>query len=44
MQLTPEQREQVRQAKANGERRVMLDPTPEQRSEWCAAVEQELAS
>ncbi|HPM84061.1 MAG TPA: hypothetical protein PLF81_25325 [Candidatus Anammoximicrobium sp.] len=43
MELTPEQKEQLRQAKAAGERRVMLRFTPEQRKEWRAAVEQELA-
>ncbi len=44
MQLTPEQQEQVRQAKAAAERRVHLRFTPEQRSEWRAAVEEELAA
>jgi len=44
MQLTPEQQEQVRQAKAAGERRVHLRFTPEQRSEYRAAVEEELAA
>ncbi len=43
MELTPEQKEQVRQAKAAGERRVTLRFTPEQREEWQAAVQQELA-
>ena len=43
MELTPEQREQVQQAKAAGERRVTLRFTPEQRTEWQAAVQQELA-
>jgi DNA-binding MarR family transcriptional regulator len=44
MQLTPEQQEQVRQAKAAGERRVYLRFTPEQRNEWRAAVEEEMAA
>ena len=43
MQLTPEQRDQVRQAKARGERRVNLSFTAEQRKAWRQAVEQELA-
>jgi len=43
MELTPEQREQVRQAKAAGSRRVTLNFTPRQREQWQAAVEQELA-
>ena len=42
-QLTREQQEQVRQAKAAGERRVTLRFTPEQRSEWESAVQEELA-
>ena len=44
MQLTPEQQEQVRQAKAAGQRRVHLRFTPEQRNAWQAAVEEELAA
>ena len=43
MQLTPEQREQLRKAKAAGEKRVMLRFTTEQKSEWETAVQQELA-
>jgi len=43
MELTPEQKEQLCQAEAAGERRVMLRFTPEQRKEWRAAVELELA-
>jgi hypothetical protein len=43
MQLTPEQRKQAQAARAAGERRVMLEFTPEQRAEWQASVEQELA-
>jgi DNA-binding MarR family transcriptional regulator len=44
MQLTPEQQEQVRQAKVAGERRVHLRLTPDQRNAWRAAVEEELAA
>jgi hypothetical protein len=43
MQLTPEQQEQMRQAKAVGERRVTLEFTPDQRRAYQKAVEQELA-
>ncbi len=43
MELAPEQKEQVRQAKAAGERRVTFRFTPEQRKEWQAAVQEELA-
>jgi hypothetical protein len=43
MELTPEQKEQVRQAKAAGERRVTLCFTPEQKKHWQAAVQEELA-
>ncbi len=43
MQLTPEQHEQVRQAKAAGEKRVMLHLTQPQKDEYRAAVEQEMA-
>ena len=43
MELTPEQKEQVRQAKAAGERRVTLCFTPEQKRHWQAAVQEELA-
>jgi hypothetical protein len=41
--LTPEQQEQVRRAKAAGEKRVVLDFTPEQKAEWDTAVRAELA-
>jgi hypothetical protein len=44
MQLTPEQREQVQQAKARGERRVNLSFTAEQRKAWRQSAEQELAT
>jgi hypothetical protein len=43
MQLTPEQKDQVQQAKAAGEARVHLRLTTEQRNEWRAVVEEELA-
>ena len=43
MQLTPEQQQQVQEAKAAGERRAMLRFTPEQRVAWQASVQQELA-
>ena len=43
MQLTPEQHEQVQQAKAAGEQRVMLRFTAGQKDEWQKAVAQELA-
>jgi len=43
MQLTPEQLEQVRQAKARGERRSFIQFTPEQKKTYREAVEQELA-
>jgi hypothetical protein len=44
MELTPEQQEKVRRAKAAGDKRVMLSLTPEQEVEWEAAVQQELAA
>jgi hypothetical protein len=43
MPLTPEQQEQVRQAKARGERRATLTFTAEQKNAWRQAVEKELA-
>lgn len=43
MQLTPEQQEQVRTARAAGEQRATLRFTAGQRAEWRAAVEDELA-
>jgi hypothetical protein len=43
MQLTPEQQQQVTQAKAVGEKRVVVQFTPEQKAEWEAAVRQERA-
>lgn len=43
MQLTPQQKEQLRQAKAAGETRVSIQFTPEQKRDWAAAVEQEMA-
>jgi hypothetical protein len=44
MQLTPEQREQIQQAKARGERRINIDFTPEQKVEWKNAAEEEWAN
>ena len=43
MDLTPEQQEQVRRAKAAGEKRVRLSFTPQQKAEWEAALQRELA-
>jgi hypothetical protein len=43
MHLTPQQQEQVRQARAGDERRVTLGFTAEQKKVWQEAVEQELA-
>lgn len=43
MELTPEQQEQIRHAKAAGERRVTLNFTPQQKAEWETAVQQEMA-
>lgn len=38
MNLTPEQQAQVDQAKAEGRRRVMLTPTPEQSADYARRV------
>ncbi|MCI0335569.1 MAG: hypothetical protein L0228_20365 [Planctomycetes bacterium] len=43
MQLTPEQKEQLRQAKERGERRVYMQLTPVQKKEYREAVAQEMA-
>lgn len=43
MQLTAEQQEQIRQAKASGATRVTLGFTAEQNAAWQGAVEAELA-
>ena len=43
MQLTPEQHAQFDRARVTGEKRIKLSMTPEQRAEWQAAVQQELA-
>ena len=43
MQWTPEQKEQVQQAKERGERRVSIEFTPEQRKAYREAVEREMA-
>jgi hypothetical protein len=44
VQLTPQQKDEIRKAKAAGERRVTVTFTPEQKVEWQAAAEQELAA
>ena len=43
MQLTPEQQTRLAQAKSVGEKRVTLSFSPQQKAEWEAAVQQELA-
>ena len=43
MELTPEQQTQFAQGKSVGEKRVALSFTPQQKAEWEAAVQQELA-
>jgi len=43
MRLTSDQQEQLRQAKAGGDQRMALAFTANQKSEWQAAVAQELA-
>jgi hypothetical protein len=43
MQLTPQQQQQLKQAKAHGEQRVTLQFTSEQSKAYREAVEQELA-
>jgi hypothetical protein len=43
MQLTPEQNEQLRQAKERGERRVYMEFTQDQRSEYQELVAREMA-
>lgn len=43
MQLTPEQKEQLRKAKEAGETSIRMAFTPEQKREWQAAVHEELA-
>lgn len=40
---TAEQKDQVEQAKARGERRAFVSFTPEQRKEWRTMVELEMA-
>ena len=42
MQLTPEQQEQVENAKAAGEKRVTVRFTAEQQAQWQESVRQEL--
>jgi hypothetical protein len=43
MQLTPEQQDQLRQAKASNSKRVSLKFTTQQKDSWQKAVESELA-
>lgn len=43
MQLTPGQQAQLSRARAAGEKRALLNMTPEQNAQWKAAVQQELA-
>jgi len=43
MQLTPEQRKQVRRARNAGDTSVTTRFTPEQADQWRAAVEEEMA-
>lgn len=43
MELTPQQQEQVRQAKAAEETRATIEFTPEQKQDWADAVAQEMA-
>lgn len=43
MQLTPDQQQQIQQAKAAGSQRVTLRFSPQQKDEWRAIVQQELA-
>ena len=43
MPLTPEQQDEVRQAKAAGDNRVTIGFTAEQKDQWKAAVQEELA-
>jgi hypothetical protein len=43
MQLTPQQRDQMRQAREGGDRRVYLQMTAEQKQEYREAIAQEMA-
>ncbi|MDC0937272.1 helix-turn-helix transcriptional regulator [Pirellulales bacterium] len=43
MDLTAEQEEQLRQAKVEGDRRVTMHFTPEQKKQWQGTVDLELA-
>jgi hypothetical protein len=43
MKLTPEQLNEMRRARAAGDKRVTIDFTDEQKSEWEAAVREEFA-
>lgn len=44
MQLTPEQQEEIRKAKAAGDKRVTTSFTSQQKEQWDAAVQEEFAS
>jgi len=44
MELTPEQQAQLRHAQAAGEQRAALSFTPQQKAQWEATVQQELAA
>lgn len=43
MQLTPEQKDRIRQARTHDEDRVTLSFTQDQRAQWQQAVQEELA-
>jgi hypothetical protein len=43
MRLTQEQQAQINQARSGGEKRATVDFMPEQKAEWEAAVQEELA-
>ena len=43
MPLTPEQQDEVRKAKAAGDKRVTIGFTAQQKDQWEAAVQEELA-
>jgi hypothetical protein len=44
MQLTPQQQQQIREAKESGQRRSLVSFTPQQRKSWRDSVQQELAA
>jgi hypothetical protein len=43
MQLTPDQQEQIRQAKSRGERQAFVQLSPQQKKHWREMVDQEMA-